>query len=231
MKLRHLVLPALAVLPLFAHAGTDINYNQISLSSQVSQSVANDELNAILSKTSQATTATALAKTLNETTNKAQTIAKKYPKVKVTTGNQSTYPRYNNAGKIVGFTGSASINLQSSDFEQAGELLGELQTILTLDSLNFAVSDEAREKAEQEMMVQVAKKFQTDAKILSGAFGAKDYKIVNISFNSQNNDYGITVAPMMAMRDAAAEVAAPKELASGDSKLGYTASGTIELVK
>ncbi len=231
MKLRF-VLPLLASLPLFLQTSfAEVNYNQISLSSQVSQNVANDELNATLSKTAQAATAGVLNKTLNETLNQAHTIAKKYPDVKVTTGNHSTYPRYNNAGKITGFTGRASIQLKSANLEQAGELLGELQSLLTLDNLSFAVSDSARERIEQEMMIKVAQKFQTDAKTLSQALGAKDYKIVHISLQQQNSHHDYDRFVFSAAKAVAADASAQPELASGESKLGYTASGTIELVK
>lgn len=206
------------------------SYNHISFHTEVSQKVANDEMHVTLTKTSQANDAKTLANILNQTINQALAIAKKYPDVTVSTGHQSTYPRYNNHGKIIGFTGSASLNIHSKHFDKASELMAELQTMMTVDNLAFVVSDSKKETVEKQLMFEVAKRFQDEAKSISHAFGAHSYKIVNINLNSSNNYQPMPFRAKMATADASGGVEA-QGFESGDSKLTYRASGTIELIK
>lgn len=203
------------------------NYEQVSLSSEISQTIANDEMRAILSKTAQATTAKSLANTLNGTLNQAMNIAKKYPDVKVTTGQQTSYPHHNKDGKITGFTGTTSIILESQNFGQASELLGELQTIMTMDDLSFQVSEKNKQAHQKQLMHAAITQFKQDAKDVAIAFGAKDYKLVNATLDRQNHHY-----PMLksaAMSEMATDASFSPKMAAGDSTLRYQVSGTIEL--
>lgn len=210
------------------HSHAQSSYNQISFHTEASQEVANDQIRATLTKTTQANDAKTLANTLNQTINQALTIAKRYPDVKVNTGHQSTYPRYNSHGKIIGFTGSVSLDVSSQNFTKASELLAQLQSIMTVDNLTFVVSDHAKETVEKQLILQVAKRFQDEAKNISKAFGASSYKIVSINLNSSSYQPTPFRAKMAAA--ASSEVDA-QNFESGDSKLTYRASGTIELIK
>lgn len=224
------VIAALGLMTSLAHAN-EARYNQVSFDVNVTAKVANDQLSATLTKSADHTNAKTLANTLNTTTNQALTIAKKYPDVKVTTGRHNTYPRYDNKGKMNGFTGSASINIESQNFEQASELIAELQSIMTLENLNFSVSDATKRAAENDLKTQVIKRFGEEADSISQAFGANGYKIVSVQLNNNSGSYSIV--PMMAYgmtKEAAADVAQPR-FESGDSSLAYTANGTIELNK
>lgn len=213
-------------------AATPNTYNQISFSTEVKQTVANDQIKISLTKTAQANDAKAVAKTLTEVINQANTIAKQYPNVKAKTGQQSTYPRYGNNGKILGFTGSISLELTSQDFEQAGDLVAKLQSLMAVDNIEFKVSDEAKKEVEQSLMKQVAKRFQDEAKTVSLAFGAKDYKIVQVSLDNQNHGYYQPLAASISLRSKSeSSVMETQDFVSGDSQLSYKATGTIELIK
>lgn len=212
----------------YAQSGNQ-SYNQVSFSTQVSQNVANDELYARLSKTAQSTTAKELANTLNQSINTALDIAKKYPEVKVSTSKQNTYPRYNKNGTITGFTGSVSLEIRSQNFAKASELIAELQAMMTVDTLVFKVSDNARQQAKTELMKQATKHFLDEAYAVSQAFGAKGYNIINVNLDS---DYPAQNYAMdLRMASSASKEVAPQEFESGDSKLTYRASGTIELIR
>lgn len=219
-----------ATIPLLTGTAFAKTYGEISLSTEVSKRVANDEMTAILSKNAQAPDAKTLSKNLNATLNKAQELAKKYPNVKLTTGNQTSYPRYNNAGKIIGLNGSVSVNLQSQNFEEAGELLGELQTIMTMDSLSFGVSDTSAKAHQKSLMTEAIAHFKDDAKSASLAFGAKDYKLISVRLDAQNHD--ISPAPIMyeAVAQAKASDASGVNLSGGEGMMRYRIDGTIELV-
>ncbi|OOR83248.1 SIMPL domain-containing protein [Moraxella canis] len=216
----------------FAMPAQAEGYNRISFNTEVRSEIANDEMHAVMTKTAQASTAAAIAKELNNSINAAMQIAKRYPEVVVTTGRQSTYPRYaNNSSKIIGFTGTASLNIKSNDFEKASQLIADLQSILVIQNIGFGVSDELRDSEEKRLKLQAIARFTSDAQIISQAFGANSYKIVNVNLGG-NNYYRPT--PVMAtakLADASAEGIAAQNLEAGTTTLNYSANGTIEVDK
>lgn len=205
-------------------------YNRISFSVNAKQEVANDEMRARLSKTTQAKTAKEVAQTLNSAINDALIIAKKYPEVVVETGRHSTYPRYNTNNTITGFTGSASIDIKSQNFEQASQLIADLQAALTLEDLSFNVSSKTNDDIKKQLTLDAAKRFQEEAVTISQAFGAKDFKIVSVQLGNDNSYYARPVAMMAMAKEASAGIDVPN-FESGKTTLGYDASGTIELIK
>lgn len=206
------------------------DYNRISFNSEVKSEIANDEIRASLSKTAQASTAAAIAKELNSSINAALQIAKRYPEVTVTTGHQSTYPRYDNKNKIIGFTGSVSLDIKSQNFEKASQLIADLQSTMVMENISFGVSEKLRDSEEKRLQLEAIKRFGNEATTISQAFGASSYKIVNVNLGG-NNYY---VRPVMAMTSMKAMDAAGVEaqnFEAGNTTLTYTANGTIELVK
>lgn len=227
-----LLTTTVSALATIAHANSDDHrYNQVRFTTEVSQEVANDELKVVLEKSTQSTDIQTIAKTLTTTLNQAQDIAKKYPDVKVKTNNQRTYPRYNNNGKIIGYTGSVSIELTSTNFTQASELIAKLQNIMAIERLSFNVSEKSEEVAKKALMERAIKTFQSDATNISNSFGARGYKIVSVQLDTPNIHGGYGVPVMMMAKDASAEMAAPPSYEAGDSRISYTATGTIELIK
>lgn len=228
--MKKFLLPSLLAFGLASPVMAEQNYNQVSFEVSVEQMVANDELRATLTKSAESATAKGLANTLNTATNKALSLAKKYPNIKVGTGYGHTYPRYDNKGKIKGFAGSASINVESQDFEQASDFIAEVQTFMTLNNLDFGVSDETQKQVENTLKQELIKKFNDEAKLTSQAFGAKSYKLVQVDLNGGGR---YTVSPMMGMAvaEAAADAkAVAQEFQGGDSRISHHARGSIELV-
>lgn len=224
MPLKSLLLAfCLIATPAFAQ-----NYPQISLSSEVSQSIANDELHATLSKTAQATDAKTLSDTLNHTLSQAMSIAKNYPDVKLSTGNQHAYPRHDKNGKIIGLTGSVSITLNSKNFEQAGELIGKLQTIMTMDNLSFDVSKQSRQQHKTTLMQMAIARFRQDAQNATIAFGAKEYKLISAKLDADDQNAPYPMLKSVAMSETMDT--SFSALSSGDSTLRYQVLGTIELL-
>lgn len=216
-----LSLPALA---------NDQAYNRISFNSEVKSEIANDEIRATLSKTTQAATAAAIAKELNSSINAAMQIAKRYPEVTVTTGRQSTYPRYDNKNKITGFTGSVSIDLKSQNFEKASQFIADLQSIMVMDNISFGVSQKLRDSEEKRLQLEAIKRFNEEAATISQAFGSSSYKIVNVNLGGSNNYYPRPMMASMKAMDAAAGIEA-QNFEAGNTTLTYTANGTIELTR
>ncbi|WP_227430580.1 SIMPL domain-containing protein [Psychrobacter sp. I-STPA6b] len=206
-------------------------YNQISFSTQVQTEVENDEISASLYKQVQASTPQALATQLNSAMNQAIATAKRYPSVKVSTGQHHSYPRYDDNRKIIGWTGRASIHLTSTDLAKTSELIAELQNTLILNQINFGVSQSKQDRVEKELLTQASKAFQQQASSLASAWNASGYRVVSVSLNSQGN-----YAPPMLMRNMAmseSENITPPapNFESGNSTLSVSANGTIELVQ
>ena len=212
-----------------AHA-EPTGYDQLSFQTEVKEDVANDEVRASLYKKAQAADSKSLATTLNTSINRALAIAKRYPTVSVSTGQQSTYPRYDKNDKIIGWTGQANIDIKSTDFTATSQLIADLQETLVMNNLNFGVSEIKQSALEQKLMTEASRAFQQQAKNLTRAWDARGYRVVTVNLNTGNNNYP---RPMYSsMRGADAESSVPSQnFESGNSTVSVTANGTIELTK
>jgi len=213
-----------------AHA-EPTGYDQLTFQTEVKEEVQNDEVRATMYKKAQASDAKTLATTLNTSINNAMKIAKRYPSVTVSTGQQRTYPRYDKNDKIIGWTGQASIDLKSTDFVATSQLIADLQQTLVMENLNFGVSDAKKDALEQKLMTDASRAFQQQAKNLTRAWDARGYRVVTVNLNTNNNNYP---RPMYSMRaeSAAMDSAVPSQnFESGNSTISVTANGTIELSK
>ena len=213
-----------------AHA-EPTGYDQLSFQTEVKEEVQNDEVRASMYKKAQASTSKALATTLNTSINNAMKIAKRYPSVTVSTGQQRTYPRYDKNDKIIGWTGQAGIDLKSTDFAATSQLIADLQETLVMDNLNFGVSDSKKDALEQKLMTKASRAFQQQAKNLTRAWNARGYRVVTVNLNTGNN-YPRPMYGSMNMKAEAADASVPSQsFESGNSTISVTANGTIELTK
>lgn len=206
-------------------------YDQLTFQTEVKEEVQNDEVRASMYKKAQASDAKTLATMLNTSINNAMKIAKRYPTVTVSSGQQRTYPRYDKNDKIIGWTGQANIDLKSTDFAAASQLIADLQQTLVMENLNFTVSDAKKEALEQKLMTEASRAFQQQAKNLARAWDARGYRVINVNLNTNNNSYP---RPMYSMRaeSVAMDNAVPSQnFESGNSTISVTANGTVELSK
>lgn len=217
---------------MMSHAQAEpTGYNQLSFQAEVKEEIANDEVRASLYKKAQASDAKTLATTLNTTINKALAIAKRYPNVTVSTGQQNTYPRYDKDDKIIGWTGQASIDIKSTDFAATSQLIADLQETLVMNNLNFGVSEVKKDAIEQKLMTDASRAFQEQAKNLTRAWDARGYRIISVNLNTGNN-YPRSMYGAMEMRVTSADASVPSQnFESGNSTISVTANGTIELSK
>ena len=206
-------------------------YDQISFQTEVKEEIANDEVRASLYKKLQATDAKTLATQLNTAINKALNIAKRYPSVTVSTGQQSTYPRYDKNEKIIGWTGQANIDIKSTDFAATSQLIADLQETLVMNNLNFGVSDTKKDALEQKLMTSASRAFQLQAKNLTRAWDARSYRVVTVNLNTNNNNYPRPMYNMKMAAEAMDSSVPSQNFESGNSTISVTAGGTIELTK
>lgn len=212
-----------------AHAETP-QYRLINIQAESIRDVANDEMQATLFAEFNEKDAATLASKLNSTINQATTTAKQYAQIKVTTGNQNTYPVYNDKNQLTNWRGRAEINLNSQDFKATSDLIAKLQSNLKLQDIRFTVSKEQRQKVEDELYVEASQAFQKRAQLLVSPWNANSYELVNLQLNTQGS-YHPPIMPMAAdagfsLKSASAE---SQNYEAGNSQVKVTATGTIQL--
>lgn len=235
-KSKHMNIKQLATILLVSGASTlsmaddAIKYNILNFQAEATRQVSNDEMHAVLFIEKSHKQPAELSTQITQLMNQALNVAKKYPQVKVETGSQTTYPVYDNdSTKLKEWRGRAEINLESSDFKAASQLVNELQQNFQTQSINFTVSDAQRKKVENELMTEASKNFQQRAQILSQAWNKSSYNLVSLNFNT-NNSYPqpLMIGAAMA-KFSRAEAADSQNMAAGESKITVNANGSIQI--
>lgn len=200
----------------------------IHIQAQASTLIANDELYATLYIEEQHALSADVARNLTNAMNAALAQAKRYSAVTANTGSQSTYPMYYKNGKIRGWQGRAEIELHSKNFEQASELIADLQKTLKMGNLNFRVSEETRERTETTLMADASKNFQARARSLLSVWNASDYQLINLNLNTSGS-YRQPRAYAAKMEMSADANLPTQQFAGGESRITVTANGSIQL--
>lgn len=232
--MRNLILSSLVLATafstsVFAQSDNALNYNVVNVQAEATRQISNDEMHAVLYIEKSHKQPAQLATEITQLMNKATTLAKKYPQVKIETGTQNTYPIYDNDNqKLKEWRGRAEIRLESTDFKATSQLVGELQQDFQTQSINFTVSDAQRKKVENELMVEASKNFQQRAQMLTSAWNKSGYNLVNLNLNTNNYFPQPMMRASMAKFSAAPEMADAQDVSGGESKITVNANGTIQ---
>lgn len=205
-------------------------YNMVSIQANASRQVSNDQMTAILSIEKTDKQPNELANQINQLMNFAQNTVKKYPTVKVKTGQQQTYPIYDSSNrKIKDWRATASVILESRDIPAMSKLVAELQQSFQLENISFSVSPQQRQKVEDELLTEVSQKFQQRAKLISQAWNKQHYDLVsfNVDFQNQIINYGDSVARVSSMKALSSPV--EQTVSAGESTIMINAHGNIQL--
>ncbi|HSC79879.1 MAG TPA: SIMPL domain-containing protein [Chitinolyticbacter sp.] len=213
-----------------------LNYNVVNLEAGAQRAVDNDLAFATLFVEVNDSDPSRLAGKVNRTLAAALKLVKQQGLVKSEGTGYSTYPVYSSkTNKQDGWRGRGELRLSSRDFETLSKLLGQLQQplegglALQLASVHYGVSDETRDKLENELIEESLKAFRQRADLISRSMAAKTWRTVNVNVNTQSFvPPPMPKAAMMRM-EAADAGAAPAPLEGGDSKLSVTVSGSIQV--
>jgi predicted secreted protein len=212
-----------------AHAhDSDGPRNRIDFQSEVSQVMPNDLMRATLSIELSDRNPGQLARALTQAMNEGLAKGRGFSTVKLASGNQQSWPVYNDKQKLESWRGRAELTLESKDFKAAGELLSQLQDKLQLQGLNFVVSEETRQAAEKKLTTDAIAAFREKADAVRVAWGAKSYSLVQMNLGSSGGGGGYPRPPMVMMMKMA-DAAPAAEMAGGDSRISVNVSGSIEL--
>jgi predicted secreted protein len=201
-------------------------YNQIHFQVERNRPVDNDRMHAVLSLTAEDDNAARLADQVNRTMDGALKTAKARPRIEVRTGSYQTYPVYDK-NRIRRWRATQELLLEGSDFAELGNLIGQLQERLQVNSIHFSVSPARRAAVEDELITQALDAFKQRAELVRKQLASKGYRLVNVSINTGGGQ------PVPLMRglamEAADKSAAPPALEAGTSILSVNVGGMIEL--
>lgn len=198
----------------------------VELSAEATRPAPNDQAHAVLSAEAAGPALGDISRQVNAQIAEALKISKSYARVKVQTGNTSTYPVYSKSGRVESWRMRSEISLESGDAAAMSELLGKLQTSLGVSRIVMQPSPETRTKVENEVMVDAIAAFKARAKVVADALG-KSYQIKRLSVSTG----GRFVEPVfrMAAKSAMSDAAAPMPMEAGESQITASVSGQVEL--
>ncbi|MBU0603130.1 MAG: SIMPL domain-containing protein [Gammaproteobacteria bacterium] len=168
-----------------------------------------------------------LARKVNTVIESALDTARRYPSVKVRSGNTSTYPVYAKNGRTIdGWRMRSELLLESKDQAALSELLGKLQSQMAVGQLSLQPSEEATRQAENEAIADGIAAFNARAKVVAESLG-KSWRILHMNVNHTS---GMPPPrPMMRGKMAMAEAVADMPMEAGESRVTVSISGQIEI--
>ena len=149
--------------------------------------------------------------------------------LEVRSGAFGIHPRHNDKGRLVGWQGEADLVIEGRDFAKIGQLAGGVPG-MAVESAQFSLSREARQKLEAEVQSQAVQRFRERAQQLAKDFGFKDYVLRQVTVGSV--DQPIPGMPMaMAARAVmmADAPSSPVPLEGGQAEVQISVSGSIQL--
>ena len=205
--------------------------NIVQLSSEGTVEAQQDWLTVSLSATKEGSDASAVQAQLRQTVQSALNELKKVAApgaMEVRSGAFSLQPRYGNDGKMSGWSGSAELLLEGSDFARISAAASKAQA-MTIRSLAFGLSRQARALLETQAQALAIDNFKSRAGQIARSFGFADYVLREVSVNSAEQGGG-PVPRMMAMSSRAMVAdAAPVPMESGKSLVVVNVSGAVQL--
>jgi predicted secreted protein len=204
--------------------------NQLSLSASASTEVTNDILVITFSTQREGVDPAAVQAHLTQAVNAALAEARKAAQpgqVEVSTGSFSVQPRYAPKGEAMKWQGVAELRAEGKDFDALTRLVGRIQT-LSVASVGYRLSREARDKVQGEVSAQAIARFRSQAEAHAKAFG-----FGGVTLRAVEVSTGEAFAPPMPrFRVASAEMASaapPLPVEAGKSSVTATVSGSVQM--
>jgi predicted secreted protein len=202
----------------------------LSLNSSATVQVPNDWMTVQFSSSKEGTDAASVQAALKEALatamNQARQVAKADGHVEVQGGGFSLQPRLNPKGIVNGWTGTTSLWVQGRDMGTIAELAGRVQS-MTVGSLDYSVSREAREKVEGEVAAQAIARFRAKAGDYAKAFGYSGFVMREVNVATDSGSPPPRVFANRAKVASAFSDAMPVE--AGTGAVTSNVNGTVQL--
>ena len=198
----------------------------VSLSARASRAVPNDLATASLFVEREDADAVQAEEAVTVQINKAHAVIKNFGAIKVKTAGHQAYPVWDR-NRITRWRVRHELLLETADFKMLSKVIGAVQPYAQLAGIQFSVSAKLRETTEDQLIQEASSAFQHRADLVRQSFGAKTYRIKEISVQSGE---AARIMPMArtTMALAAAE-ATPPILEGGSNEVSLSISGSVEL--
>jgi predicted secreted protein len=197
----------------------------VTLSAAATQSVANDRMHGWLRAEADHPDPARAAAEVNARIGKALARVKGAPGIEVTTSGYSSY-QFTEKNQPPRWRVAQTITLEGSDFATMAALVSRLQADdgLVLSGMNFAVSREARQKAEDALTQQAIKSWQARAQNAARGFGFDSWRTGKVTIQTGEP---IRPIPMMRMQASGpmAAGAPPVNVEGGNTDVTVTVIG------
>lgn len=203
--------------------------NVVNVSASATLEVPQDELTIVFSTLREGTDAAVVQSQLKQALEAALAEARKAARpgqVDVQTGRFSLLPRYSAKGGTNGWSGSAEVVVSGSDLVAISQLAGRIGT-MTVARTAFALSRDARQKAEAEITAQAIARFKERADLVARQFGYGAWSLREASVQGSDGPVAMPVMRVQAMRAAGADEALPVE--AGKTQVTINVSGSVQL--
>ena len=202
----------------------------VSLNGSATVQVPNDWIAVQFTTSKEGTDANAVQAALKEAAGaalaQARQVARPDGHVEVQGGGFSLQPRFNAKGVVNGWTGTTSLVVQGRDMGTIAELAGRVQS-MTVGSLDYSVSREAREKVEGDVAAQAIARFRAKAADYAKAFGYGSFVIRDVNVNIDNGQPPPRPYAMKAM--AASRVSDSLPVEAGSGAVTANVNGSVQL--
>lgn len=160
----------------------------LNLSESAEKEVEQDRIRATLRIQKEARENYTVQNTINEGMQEAVSIAKKYDKVKISTGRYNIKERYNSKMRTNdGWKGSQSLILDSAEKEDILELVQKLQTLgFNMSGMNYYLSRDKAGSYRTELINEAIKRVQNRAASVAKQLGAKHWHIGSVDVSGGN---------------------------------------------
>ena len=153
----------------------------VDLAAEASRPAANDMVRASVYSEVTGKNPAELAQRVNADIAEALKLIRTKSGVSVKSGQNSTYPLYNQGQKIDGWRMRSELVLESKDQGSVSELLGKLQQMrLAVGDVSMLPSPETRRKVEDESTREAIRAFQNRAAVIAEQLG-KGWKIKQLN--------------------------------------------------
>lgn len=199
-------------------------YDRIMFTVTAQAEVPQEKLTATLFAQEEGRDAARLADGVNQRVALALDLAKNEPGISTRTLGYNSYPFYKNQ-RVEGWVVKQSIEIESDNALQFGQLIGKLQSDLHVQSIDYIVTPKVLAETTEKLTEKAMASFQARAERISKAWGRSGYRLVQMAIQDQ----GQHPQPMAFAMNRGASLAAAPTLEPGKQTLSVSLTGTIEL--
>lgn len=200
----------------------------INLDASATADVENDELVTQLQVIEDGRDPSKLTDLVNQKTALVLDAVKNFKDIEAETSSYNTRPIYDN-GKIVSWQVSQQLTLETVNFDQMSQFIGDISSLANIQAMQFQVSDEKAEQVKQDLLKQAISNFKDKAKLVATEFDRNGYELVNLSIDGNYFSPRPVMERAAMMSADAMSKGAPAALAGGSNEVSVTVRGSIQL--